>query len=93
MKCPDSYHISPSTDDQCYTCDGTGEVESTYCGSCQAEAMMTRPIDYHQWARKDAYGIFTGLYCDDCYDDEEKYPYRKDDYFDPSYAGERLYDE
>ena len=53
--------------------------------------MMVRPIDYHNWARRDAYGIFTGIYCDDCYMDEDKYTYRKDAYFDPSYAGERLY--
>ena len=42
------------------------------------------------WARTDAYGIYTGLYCSKCYDDPEKYTYRKDEYFDPAYAGERL---
>ena len=42
----------------------------------------------HDWARADAYGIYTGLYCDKCYKDN--YPYRKDEYYDPAYAGERL---
>ena len=42
----------------------------------------------HMWARADAYGIYTGLYCDDCYKDN--YPYRKDEYYDPAYAGERM---
>jgi hypothetical protein len=41
--------------------------------------------------RQDAYGIPTGYYCDDCY--ENNYPYRKDRYFDESYAGERLEDD
>jgi hypothetical protein len=41
--------------------------------------------------RQDAYGIPTGYYCDDCY--ENNYPYRKDRYFDKSYAGERLEDD
>jgi hypothetical protein len=41
--------------------------------------------------RYDNYGIPTGYYCDDCY--ENNYPYRKDAYFDPDYAGERLEDD
>lgn len=41
--------------------------------------------------RHDAYGYATGYYCDDCY--ENNYPYRKDRYFDESYAGERLEDD
>lgn len=41
--------------------------------------------------RHDAYGIPTGHYCDDCY--ENNYPYRKDSYYDESYAGECLDDE
>jgi hypothetical protein len=43
---------------------------------------------YHEWARNDAYGIYTGLYCDDCF--ENNYPYRTDRYFDPAYCGERM---
>jgi hypothetical protein len=47
----------------------------------------------HVNLRYDAHGIETGYWCDDCYDDSSKYPYRKDKYFDPSYAGERLEDD
>jgi len=47
-------------------------------------------VVHHKWARADAYGIYTGLYCDDCYDDPHKYTYRKDEYYDPAYAGERM---
>jgi len=46
------------------------------------------PITYHMWARNDAYGIYTGLFCDKCYNNN--YPYKKDRYFDESYCGERL---
>ena len=45
-------------------------------------------VEYHMWARNDAYGIYTGLYCDDCY--KNNYPYRKDRYHDESYCGERM---
>ena len=41
-------------------------------------------VEYHMWARNDAYGIYTGLYCDDCY--KNNYPYRKDRYQDESYC-------
>ena len=47
-------------------------------------------VSEHYWARQDAYGIYTGLYCSKCYDNPEVYTYRKDEYFDPAYAGERL---
>ena len=47
-------------------------------------------VSEHMWARQDAYGIYTGLYCSKCYDDPEKYTYRKDRYYDPAYAGERM---
>ena len=49
------------------------------------------PLEYHRWSRADAYGIFTGLYCDKCYNDSFIYTYRKDDYYDEGYAGEQLY--
>ena len=61
------------------------------CRGCQKpdeENVRESPIEYHMWARADAYGIYTGLYCDKCY--KSNYPYRKDRYFDPAYAGERL---
>ena len=62
------------------------------CQGCESEAdtgFNTGELKYHYWARNDAYGIYTGLYCDKCYD-SDKYPYRKDEYFDESYAGECL---
>lgn len=43
---------------------------------------------HHEWVRSDAYGLYTGAYCDECY--ENNYPYRKDAYFDPGYAGESM---
>ena len=49
------------------------------------------PLEYHRWARADAYGIYTGLYCDECYDNPNIYTYRKDEYHDEGYAGEQLY--
>ena len=74
-----------------YECqDEYSEETKTTCNGCRAESEYVRPIEYHQWARSDAYGIFTGVYCDKCYDDPNKYRYRKDNYYDPAYAGERL---
>lgn len=46
----------------------------------------------HAIEQHDHYGISTGYWCDSCYN-SSKYPYRKDAYFDPSYAGERLDDD
>ena len=62
-----------------------------HCRGCEEpdkDNQRVSPIEYHMWARADAYGICTGLYCDDCYKDN--YPYRKDEYYDPAYAGERM---
>jgi hypothetical protein len=50
-----------------------------YCQGCKKEEEGTRPIIHHWWARSDYYGIYTGLYCDDCYN-SDKYPYKKDHY-------------
>ena len=71
---------------------GSVRIEMTHCRGCKAEEEMHRPIGQHWWARYDAYGIFTGIYCDECYEsnDSDKYPYRKDEYHDPMYAGERM---
>jgi len=57
---------------------------------CEKEAEQMHPIKYHEWARNDAYGYYTGLYCDDCY--ENNYPYKKDRYPTMEYDGygERL---
>tara|TARA_R100001015_G_C4485003_1_gene64323 strand:+ start:325 stop:609 length:285 start_codon:yes stop_codon:yes gene_type:complete len=51
----------------------------------------TPTVEFHKWSRADVYGIFTGLYCDKCYDDSNIYTYRKDEYHDEGYAGEQLY--
>tara|TARA_Y100001937_G_scaffold19066_1_gene26343 strand:+ start:2830 stop:3105 length:276 start_codon:yes stop_codon:yes gene_type:complete len=45
---------------------------------------------HHHWARQDAYGIYTGLYCTKCYHNPEIYTYHKHEYFDEAYAGERM---
>jgi hypothetical protein len=58
------------------------------CGGYGTYTLYCRPIAHHMWARNDAYGIYTGLYCDKCY--KSNYPYRKDRYHDESYCGERL---
>lgn len=64
------------------------------CAECEKEDVGARglfleSITYHGWARLDAYGNFTELCCDDCYDNGN-YSFRKDDYFDEAYCGERL---
>ena len=62
-----------------------------HCRGCKKpdeDNARVSPIAYHMWARADAYGIYTGLYCDKCYKDN--YPYRKDEYYDPAYAGENM---
>lgn len=41
--------------------------------------------------RHDAYGIPTGYYCDNCY--ENNYPYKKHRYYDYFDAGEYLDDD
>ena len=66
--------------------------DKTYCAGCRKEEDMYRPIDMHWWARKDAYGIFTGIYCDDCYD-SDRYPYRKDSYQHLLEHGEHIWPE
>tara|TARA_Y100000361_G_C10915148_1_gene215986 strand:- start:219 stop:443 length:225 start_codon:yes stop_codon:yes gene_type:complete len=73
-------------------------VENDYLYNCRGckkpdkDNIRVKPITYHKWARCDAYGIYTGMYCDKCYSGS-KYPYKKNRYHDPSYAGERLYPE
>ena len=85
----------PDKKQECEECGGTGlEDENGFqddcwkCGGRGRYKLHCRPIKYHMWARQDAYGIYTGLYCDKCFKDN--YPFRKDRYFDPAYAGERL---
>ena len=53
------------------------------CQGCKEQAddgFNSGELKYHYWARNDYNGFFTGVYCDECYDDAEKYPYRKDNY-------------
>tara|TARA_R110002012_G_scaffold8553_1_gene39374 strand:- start:524 stop:790 length:267 start_codon:yes stop_codon:yes gene_type:complete len=59
-------------------CEHTGELYVPRC----------TPLTYHKWARSDAYGIYTGLYCDKCY--KHNYPYKRGRYHDESYCGERI---
>jgi hypothetical protein len=67
------------TDCEFYLEEGTDWIR-TLCRECQSP-------DGEE--RFDHYGISTGHWCDDCYN-SRKYPYRKDAYFDESYAGERM---
>ena len=67
-------------------------TQDAICKGCHKkskEGFNTGELTYHHWARKDAYGLFTGLYCDACYK-SDAYPYRKDRYHDPMYSGERM---
>jgi hypothetical protein len=51
-----------------------------------------RRVTDHHWMRRDYHGLPTGLYCDDCF--ENNYPYRKDDYSDDMIAnGECMNDD
>ena len=78
---------------KCEFCDGDGSYGGGQCEICEGYGEYVHraiPITNHEWARNDAYGYFTGLYCHKCYDDPEKYTYRKDRYFDEGYAGENL---
>jgi len=90
----------PNKEIECDDCEGTGYANIDYeedindegCWKCNGygKYMPRTSVEYHMWARADAYGIYTGLYCDKCYDDPSKYTYRKDEYYDPAYAGERM---
>ena len=89
----------PDKKTECEHCNGTGrgndifQDEPEECGACDGYGAYTArvsPLEYHEWARSDAYGIYTGLYCHKCYEDQEKYTYRKDRYHDKGYAGERM---
>lgn len=64
--------------------------EQIKCRGCEESHEMNE----NKWVeeRSDAYGYSTGHWCDECYEGD-KYPYRRDRYFDPFYAGERLEDD
>ena len=83
-----------------FYCNGCEKPDKTFPNKFQdyevGEEVYNCPkVTEHYWARHDAYGIFTGIYCHECYDsgDSSLYPYRKDEYHDPMYAGERLESE
>ena len=86
----------PNKDVVCEECQGEGcgaYVDNNGdCWKCGGYGEYTprTSVEHHMWSRADAYGIYTGLYCDKCYDDPHKYTYRKDRYYDPAYAGERM---
>ena len=52
-------------------------------------------VTEHRWCRRDTYAIFTGIYCDECYEsgDSSLYPYRKDSYAQDLEHGEHIYPE
>lgn len=63
------------------------------CGVCEKKAkeryVRADGKLWHDWQRQDYYGLPTGTFCDKCYKSDD-YPYRRDDYYDPAYAGERM---
>jgi hypothetical protein len=64
-------------------------VMDAICQGCEKKAddgFNNGELVYHYWARNDAYGFYTGLYCDDCYN-SDKYPYKKDRYETIEYDG------
>lgn len=75
----------------CHVCHEESDHLIIECqGGCGIETCVPGAITDHEWARYDNYGIYTGVYCEKCYRDDSKYGYRRDDYFDPGYAGESL---
>jgi len=60
--------------DQVITCKGCGKTDDISDWASPRDAR-----EYHDWVRSDAYGIYTGIYCEECYN-SNKYPYRKDRY-------------
>jgi hypothetical protein len=64
------------------------------CEECNERKIPCRGCQTKQDVEEqcDAYGYSTGYWCDSCYE-SDRYPYRRDRYFDSSYAGERLEDD
>lgn len=82
-------------EDYLYHCAGCQKPDTDYPDKeiwceheCDFVVPRCRPLEYHKWARSDAYGIYTGIYCDKCY--KNNYPYKRGRYHDPSYCGEQL---
>lgn len=69
--------------------------EGDLCGDCHEWSMIPCrgcSTKENVSEQHDAYGYSTGYWCDSCYE-SNRYPYRRDRYFDSSYAGERLEDD
>ena len=93
-KKPDKEYPNEETEcDECVGEDcGAFVDEDGYCWKCGGKGYYLDKIsvEYHRWSRVDAYGIYTGRYCDKCYNNPHKYIYRKDRYHDEAYCGERI---
>ena len=79
-----------------YYCEGCEKPDRDFPLTPSGENVYeSPPIDMHRWARRDAYAIFTGIYCDDCYnsDDSDRYPYKKGSYAKDLEHGEHIYPE
>ena len=83
--------------EECFMCEGRGTCEEIYndgwCADCEGTGKREYipKTTHHHWARVDAYGIYTGVYCDKCYKDN--YPYKRGRYHDPAYCGESMDEE
>jgi len=64
------------------------EIRCEETGEMFVQRIRRGMMGCHKWARNDAYGIYTGLYCDKCY--KHNYPYKRGRYHDEAYCGERL---
>jgi len=97
------YHCNgcgkPDKKTECEHCNGTGQGNDTFqdepeeCGACDGYGAYTDRVSHieeHEWAKNDAYGLYTGLYCEECYNNPAIYTYRKDRYHDEAYCGERI---
>lgn len=58
----------------------------TSCRNCNIK-ILRKETEFYM--RHDAYGIPTGVYCDNCYNHEQD-GYKRGRYYDESYAGEKL---
>ena len=72
--------------------------DNAQCGGCEKicaeKYQWSMDGKRHIWSRSDHFGIYTGIYCTECYNsnDSTRYPYKKDRYETIEYDGygERL---